>query len=70
MEGTATGTLFANNLEIDENVEAKADLDPTTFILNIIEKCLHQPNIPKSSSPTTFVFNITKKIVFNNHIFL
>jgi len=37
MEANAIGTLFTNNLEIDENVEAKADLDPTTFVLNIIE---------------------------------
>ncbi len=60
MEVNATGTLFNNNLEIDENVEARADLDPTTFVLNIIEICPQQPNIPTNSSLTTFVFNIAK----------
>jgi hypothetical protein len=37
MEVNATGTLFTTNLEIDENVETKADLNPTTFVLEIIE---------------------------------
>ncbi len=60
MEVNATGTLFNNNLEIDENVEARADSDPTTFVLNIIEICPQQPNIPTNSSLTTFVFNIAK----------
>ncbi len=43
LEANAIGTLFTNNLEIDENVEAKADSGPTTFVLNIIELCLQQP---------------------------
>jgi len=60
MEANAIGTLFTNNLQIDENVEAEADLDPTTFVLNTIKECLKQPNIPTNSSPTTFVFNIVK----------
>jgi hypothetical protein len=60
MEANATTTLFTNNLEIDENVEAKANLDPTTFVLNIIKECLQQPNIPTNSSPNTFVFNIAR----------
>jgi hypothetical protein len=60
MEANATTTLFTNNLEIDENVEAELDSDPTTFVLNIIKECLQQPNIPTNSSPTTFVFNIAK----------
>jgi len=64
MEANATGTLFTNNLEIDENVEAGADSDPTTFVLNIIEICPQQPNIPANSSLTTFVFNIAKKKSF------
>jgi hypothetical protein len=58
MEANATTTLFPNSLEIDENVEAKADSDPTTFVLDTIKECLQQPNIPTNSSPTTFVFNI------------
>jgi hypothetical protein len=37
MEANATTTLFTNNLEIDENVEVKADSNPTTFVLNIIK---------------------------------
>ncbi len=60
MEANATTTLFTNNLKIDENVEAKADSDPTTFVLNIIKECLQEPNIPTNSGPTTFVFNIAK----------
>jgi hypothetical protein len=60
MEANATGTLFNNNLQIDENVEAEADSDPTTFVLNIIEICPQQPNILANSSLTTFVFNIAK----------
>jgi len=36
MEANATGTLFTNNLKIDENVEARVDSDPTRFVLNII----------------------------------
>jgi hypothetical protein len=70
MEVNATTTLFTNNLEIDENVEVEVDSNPTTFVLNIIEECLQQPNIPANSSPMTFVFNIAKsKKVFNNQIF-
>jgi hypothetical protein len=65
MEANATGTLFTNNLEIDENLEAEIDSDTTTFTLNIIEKCLQQLNIPTNSSPITFVFNITKKKLFS-----
>jgi hypothetical protein len=60
MEANATTALFTNNLEIDENVEAEADSDPTTFVLNIIKECLQQLDIPTNSSPTTFVFNIAK----------
>jgi hypothetical protein len=60
MEVNATTTLFTNNFKIDENVEAEADSDPTTFVLNIVKECLQQPNIPTNSSPTTFVFNIAK----------
>ncbi len=60
MEANATTTLFTNNLEIDENVEVKTNLDPTTFVLNIKKECLQQSNIPTNSSPTTFVFNIAK----------
>ena len=60
MEANATTTLFTNNLEIDENVEVETNSDPTTFVLNIIEICPQQPNIPTNSSLTTFVFNIAK----------
>ncbi len=50
MEANATSTLFTNNFKIDENVEAKANSDPTTFVLNIIEICPQQPNILANSS--------------------
>jgi hypothetical protein len=39
MEANAINTLFTNNLEIDENVEVRADSDPTTFVLKVIEIC-------------------------------
>jgi len=65
MEANATGTLFTNNLEIDENVEVRANSDLTTFVLNIIEICPQQPNIPENSSLTAFVFNIAKKKKFS-----
>jgi hypothetical protein len=58
MEANAIATFFTNNLEIDENVEAKTDSNPSTFVLNIIKECLQQPNIQANSSLTTFVFNI------------
>jgi len=62
MEVNAIGTLFTNNLKIDENVEVRADSDPTPFVLNIIKICPQQPNILANSSLTTFVFNIAKEI--------
>jgi hypothetical protein len=64
MEANATAVLFTNNLEIHENVEIEVGLDPTRFVLNIIEECLQKPNILGNSSLTTFVFNIAKKKSF------
>jgi hypothetical protein len=38
MEVNAIGTLFTNNLEIDENMEVEIDSNPMTSILNIAKK--------------------------------
>jgi hypothetical protein len=67
MEANAISTLFTNNLEIDENVEVGADLDPTTFVLNIIEICPQQPNILVASissftPSTTKLQQLIKKV--------
>ncbi len=44
MEVNAIGTLFTNNLEIDENMEVEIDSNPMASMLNIAKKMFSTTN--------------------------